>query len=202
MQPNSQPKLVQEAIRHVVKYDRTTGIFTWCRDNKAGKLFAGDVVSGRHDGVLSVRIGHQRVPCNRLAWFLTYGSWPSRLSFIDGDADNLRIGNLVPRATLRRVLRWRSLLPAGVALADMPEGLILEYQSAYQSIGNMLRKAGLSTREQIEAHIRRMGLPDLLRPLPLDPPPYGLHEAEPEGVDITDTLSEDEVQALLDEQEV
>lgn len=190
MSIQGKPTYTPTQIAKVLHYDPVNGSFTWCSTSKTRRITAGDVVNGRHNGLLSVRFGADRYACHKLAWYLSYGVWPLQVSFVDGNGDNLRLGNLHPIRYMKLVRRWRVV--ARHEFSELPESIYMDYLADYQRIGYKLRQGGL-TYEQSERHIMIMGLPALLRPLPLPP------DIEPEGVAIADTLSEDEVQALLDE---
>ncbi|WP_165814565.1 HNH endonuclease [Pararhodobacter oceanensis] len=84
--------LTQQRLRAVLRYDPTTGQFTWARGLRAGRI-AGTIHDSR--GSLKVSIDGKRYPLHRLAWFWMTGLMPRwNIEHIDGVRSNNRWANL------------------------------------------------------------------------------------------------------------
>lgn len=84
----------REEVQALLSYDPTTGLFTH-RVN-GHKRVAGDV-TGRLDskGYVRVRLLGYEFKAHRLAWLLTYGTWPqAEIDHINGCPSDNRIVNL------------------------------------------------------------------------------------------------------------
>lgn len=86
--------LTQEALKRVVIYDHSTGIFTraytWCHI-KAGDV-TGTVIASGH---IKIAIKQRRYYAHRLAWLYVYGSWPKGcIDHINCIPSDNRIANL------------------------------------------------------------------------------------------------------------
>lgn len=81
------PLVADDIIREIYSYDSGTGwIF---RDDR---MLSGKSCKG---GYLQINIFGKMVMAHRLAWFLYYGSWPSKLiDHINGNTSDNRIDNL------------------------------------------------------------------------------------------------------------
>lgn len=87
-------------IAEYISYDPDTGFFCW---GPRGKYHAGGWsthmahkrAGGNRDGYKIIRVKGWECSGHRLAWFLTYGVWPSKmLDHINGDRSDNRIANL------------------------------------------------------------------------------------------------------------
>jgi hypothetical protein len=87
----------------MLNYTRAHELFTY--DPHAGEIRrkvgrqgvkAGDLAGSPDDkGYRIVCVDYQKVKAHRLAWLMTYGSWPEgEIDHIDGDPANNRISNL------------------------------------------------------------------------------------------------------------
>lgn len=76
-------RLTPEDFNKILRYDPETGLFYWLIDIRCGangRLFrqAGDVAGGKTDsGYVVICVDYQRFYAHRLAWFMTFGEWPS-----------------------------------------------------------------------------------------------------------------------------
>lgn len=67
--------ITQEELKQVLRYDLTTGIFTWI--NARGRQKAGAVAgSTRRDGYISIKVKDEFYLAHRLAWIYITGSLP------------------------------------------------------------------------------------------------------------------------------
>ena len=85
--------LILERLKELLDYDPLTGRFTW-RITRRG-VTAGDRAGNFDGGYRSVKIDRGDYYAHRLAWFWVHGEWPKRLRFLNGDADDCSIANLV-----------------------------------------------------------------------------------------------------------
>ena len=88
-------------LRYVEQFDKLaynpeTGIFTWAVPPSRSAIKAGDVAGSKHsDGYLSIKYGGKKYFSHRLAWILTYGSWPvGQIDHINGCRTDNRLENL------------------------------------------------------------------------------------------------------------
>ena len=84
--------LTQKRLRSVLRYEPQTGIFTWTRGQRKGKV-AGTTHDAR--GFLKVAIDGKRYLLHRLAWLWMTGLMPRwNVEHIDGNHANNRWSNL------------------------------------------------------------------------------------------------------------
>lgn len=83
-----------EIARSFLNYDPDTGQFTW--KVKKGSYLAGSKAGSKSStGHILIRINYHNFSAHRLAWLLTYGSWPSgSIDHANGDPSDNRISNL------------------------------------------------------------------------------------------------------------
>jgi len=85
--------LTQQRLKEVLVYNPCSGTFRWRKSRlkaKAGKL-AG---CRRSDGYLLIKIDGRSYRAARLAWFYTYGEWPTEIDHINRDQTHDSIWNL------------------------------------------------------------------------------------------------------------
>lgn len=88
--------LTSERVRHVLSYDKTTGVFTWLNPPRTCPRKKG-AVTGSHgiNGYLHIRVDGVACLAHRLAWLYVHGAWPSsKLDHINGQRHDNRIVNL------------------------------------------------------------------------------------------------------------
>lgn len=91
----SKADLTPERLRHLVRYDLKTGVFTW-RVNRTARAKAGSVAGTKNSlGYRQIGIdGHLHL-AHRLAWLYVFGSHPKRrVLHINGVRDDNRFANL------------------------------------------------------------------------------------------------------------
>jgi hypothetical protein len=87
------PKLTTERANHLLSYNPSSGNFTW--KVSQGKVKEGADVGTIQHGYKKATIDKEQIKLHRLAWFITYGVWPSgQIDHIDGDKLNNKISNL------------------------------------------------------------------------------------------------------------
>lgn len=110
--------ITRERVLELLEYNPDTGVFFWKK--QTGKVKSGSVAGNIQAGYRKISIDRFQIKAHRLAWFLTYGVWPSgQIDHIDGDKLNNRISNLrdVPMSINmqnRYAVRRKSDLPMGV----------------------------------------------------------------------------------------
>lgn len=87
--------LTQEKLKSMLRYDETTGVFTWIvKPNR--RISAGSIASNsRRDGYVRIGIDGGRYLAHRLAWLYIHGRWPDGvLDHINGNPSDNKIANL------------------------------------------------------------------------------------------------------------
>ena len=111
--------LTQELVREFVHYNSVTGVMTWnARDRKwftsvtawrrwnnryANTPAFTYVHSGRRWGCLLNR----NYLAHRVAWLHARGAWPDAIKFVNDDATDLRLRNMVDAGRSRPFVRER-----------------------------------------------------------------------------------------------
>lgn len=88
--------LTLEEIRTALDYDPETGIFKHSTSNSVRPQYRGKVAGTvQYDGYRCIRVKTHRYYAHILAWFYTWGVWPSsQLDHRDTNRDNNAIDNL------------------------------------------------------------------------------------------------------------
>ena len=88
-------ELSQELLKEILLYNPYDGSFTWRTKKYSKKITkgsrAGSVV---YSGYRQITLLGTRYQEHHLAWFYTYGVWPTQVDHIDQDRTNNRIANL------------------------------------------------------------------------------------------------------------
>lgn len=88
--------LTAEKVKKLMHYDPNTGDFTWMCDPRMGRKRKGTIagVTGNL-GYRHIKIEQMKYMAHRLAWLVTYGSWPVfDIDHINGCRADNRIENL------------------------------------------------------------------------------------------------------------
>lgn len=146
--------LTQKRLREVLRYDPDTGIFTFAKGRRKGK-----VAGTRHDGrgFLKVSIDNERHLLHRLAWLWMTGTMPRwRIDHINGDHDdnrwsNLREGDRMQKGRHRAPHREPTGVPGVWRVGDWFEAMV-EVEGVTINLGSFL-----TAKEAISAiaHVRR-----------------------------------------------
>ena len=95
-------RLLYRRAAQLVEYDPVRGFFRWKADR--GSVHAGETAGGVHgNGRYYVTVEGERIEGGKLAWLLTWGRLPQRVSYVNGDLLDHRLCNLVEgrQGTLR-----------------------------------------------------------------------------------------------------
>lgn len=119
--------LTQKRLREVLNYDPVTGIFTFAKGKRKGKI-AGTSHDPR--GFLKVQIDNQRHLLHRLAWLWMTGTMPRwSVEHINGDRtdnrwENLREGQRPQKAIYRAPWRESTSIPGVWQVGDHFEAMV------------------------------------------------------------------------------
>ena len=81
-------------IKKYLRYDAETGKLFW-KLNKGTTGKAGNEAGGQNYGYLRIKINRKSYKAHRIAWLLTYGSWPvDQIDHINGNKKDNRLENL------------------------------------------------------------------------------------------------------------
>lgn len=147
--------LTQKRLREVLHYDPGSGIFTFAKGRRKGK-----VTGTRHDdrGFLKASIDNERHLLHRLAWLWMTGTMPRwNIEHINGDHDdnrwsNLREGNRMQKGRHRAPRREPTPVPGLWRVGDRFEAMV-EVEGVTINLGSF------STTEEAIAAIARVRRP-------------------------------------------
>jgi len=81
-------------IKKYLRYDAETGKIFW-KLNKGSTGKAGNEAGGQNGGYLRMKLNRKSYKAHRIAWLLTYGSWPvDQIDHINGNKNDNRLANL------------------------------------------------------------------------------------------------------------
>lgn len=83
-----------QRVHDLLEYDGETGLFKW-RFSK-GRSIAGNLAGciSKSTGYIEIGIDKASFKAHRLAWFMTYGTWPDTVDHKNGVKTDNRISNL------------------------------------------------------------------------------------------------------------
>lgn len=82
------------ALREKLAYDAETGVFLWKSSGSNVRANGSAAGTLRHDGYIQIKVLGQLNQAHRLAWFYSYGVWPTTLDHINGLRADNRLANL------------------------------------------------------------------------------------------------------------
>lgn len=112
--------LTVEELSRVLTYDPQSGELTWLvsvggrgRQGHSGKFPAGTVAgSSTRGSYCRIRLNGRIYYGHRIAWALTYGSWPTKnIDHIDGNPTNNKLANLREVSQQQNIQNQRRALP-------------------------------------------------------------------------------------------
>lgn len=146
-----------ERLREVLSYDALTGQFTWrvrlSLATPAGSI-AGTVYG---NGRRYITVKGKRYFASRLAWFYTYGEWPSgqvdhrNLDRLDNRIENLRVATPQQNVANRRANRSNRLGVKGVGMATMRVRKAQRYRARIRVDNKLIHLGYFSTPELANA---------------------------------------------------
>lgn len=85
-------KITQGKLRTLLRYSRSTGIFTWLKRPANPFMHKGGIKAGTpiHHGYITIKLWGKHYLAHRLAWLYVTGDWPQgEIDHINGDrSDN------------------------------------------------------------------------------------------------------------------
>lgn len=149
------PEFTLARVKELLKYDPTSGAFTW-RKSLQGPVKAGDVAGfKRSDGYIRIKLDGQTVWAHRLAWFVSTEDWPSgAIDHINGDPSDNRICNLrdvSPRTNSENVVKARARKNGGLLLGAHWSKTWKRWKSSICVNGKHLHIGWFDTEEQAHA---------------------------------------------------
>lgn len=92
MKRHSPPDI--ELLKSALNFDPQTGIFTWKRQLASNCIIGHEAGYINSCGYRDISLNGVAYKAHRLAWFITYGTWPDLIDHIDTDKANNAISNL------------------------------------------------------------------------------------------------------------
>ena len=87
--------LTADSLRKLFEYDQSTGLFTWKDFPRKGVRANGKAGYKNPDGYIQIGINGFVYMAHRLAWLISFGSWPEMMiDHINGNREDNRICNL------------------------------------------------------------------------------------------------------------
>jgi len=77
----------------ILRYDSETGKFFW-KIRTSPRKGPGEEAGGEWNGYVRITIKKKPFLAHRLAWFMTFGTWPIQIDHINGKRDDNRLRNL------------------------------------------------------------------------------------------------------------
>lgn len=86
--------LTLDELKQRLEYFPSTGAFIW-RQNKKVSLVGADAGSAATNGYIQIYVGARKYMAHRLAWFYSFGKWPSDMvDHANGHRSDNRLSNL------------------------------------------------------------------------------------------------------------
>lgn len=94
--PQIHPDPTPERLLNLFTYDSDEGILAWRIHRPRGVRPGDEAGTVNQRGHVMVTVDGHKMAASRIIWAMVYGEYPThRLQFRDGDAQNLKLGNLV-----------------------------------------------------------------------------------------------------------
>lgn len=144
------PELTHAHLLDVLDYNPETGRFTWKNSGRPGHngKVAGKIGAGSYNyAVIGIQFNgkSRNYGISRLAWFYVHGVWPKgQLRFVNGDASDARITNLMERPPATR--NHRSGKPCDPSLPLYRP----KYNPNSQRRGDLKSRFGITAEQYVE----------------------------------------------------
>jgi hypothetical protein len=83
-----------EMLKSSLNYDPASGIFTWKRKPSPNRSAGSEAGYITNYGYRTISLNGTAYKAHRLAWLITYGTWPDLIDHIDSNRANNAINNL------------------------------------------------------------------------------------------------------------
>jgi hypothetical protein len=103
--------LTADRLRHLLRYDPTTGTFEWRPDAQRNNPYSGQTAGViNQEGYVAIRVDMRIYYAHRLAWLYVYGVWPrNRINHRNKERADNRLKNLREATHAQTV--WTSRRP-------------------------------------------------------------------------------------------